>query len=432
MKKQIKSQNVLAAQQANNLLFTSLHMNMEDILQASQVLNTHPERGAQIRETLHSLLNEELPKLKRELTIEELQLAAKNRVKDWTKYIGTPSMDQYVTLCKYWGISIGEVFGQELTPQIIYDMLNCSVVGQHEYKRRLSTSFHLYLMKKNGRSSDIDLPKCNLLVCGPSGSGKTYGVQTLSRYFRVPFVLIHCNTLVPEGIVGSNISDYFTGAWMESKAEKKKDKMAELSHAIVCFDEFDKVLENKEYGHTILNEILSLIDDGGEARFRVGYHYSNDYVTIPNKQMMFVFTGVFAGMDKVRTGDSLGFRNAASKPGKELDSQDLLNYGLKPEIVGRIMNYTTVDKLTVDDLCALLDSKVGSPLNDFFNYFRMNNIELCMTSDAKKLLVQTAYDRELGVRGLKSLINDVLRDEMFKLNKKTIKVDRSFVEKHLN
>lgn len=431
MRKSTKTNENLAAKQADELLFASLYMTMGDILQANQTLANHPELGEEIRETLYRMMNEELPKFLEVMTFEELKKAAKNRVEEWKKSIGVPSMSHYTSLSKYWGVPLDDFIGEEITPQLIYNVLNCNVVGQHDYKQQLATSFRLYLMKKDERSCNIDLPKSNLLVCGPSGSGKTYGVQTLANYFGIRVIIVHCNTLVQEGIVGSNISDYFTDAWMSSKLDDKDKKKEELSHAIVCFDEFDKLFGKSYYGDTIANEILSLIDDDGEVRFKESYNHQSNFVSIPTKKMMFVFTGVFEGMDKIRSGESFGFRNTAG-PCKAFSSSDLLKYGIKPEIVGRIQNYTTVERLSVNDLYELLNSKKGSPLNDFLNYFRMNGVEVNLTEDAKMLLAQTAYDKNLGARGLKGMINSVLSDEMFDLSKKRLDIDRDFVEQHIN
>ena len=158
----------LASNQATSLLFASLYMNMGDVLQATQTLSHRPELSEQIRETLHKMMIEELPKLKGEMTHEELKAAAKQRVEEWTKSIGTPSIDQYAALSKYWGVPISDVIKEKITPKVIFELLNCFVVGQDDYKRKLATSFYLYLMKKNDRIGNMDLLS-SLLVCGPSG-----------------------------------------------------------------------------------------------------------------------------------------------------------------------------------------------------------------------------------------------------------------------
>lgn len=431
MKKQTYTQEEFVTSQAHDLLFASLYMDMEDVVKATKALSKRPEIGAQILETLGRMMNEEQPKFLLATPPKELKKVVKTRVEQWKQSIGTPTMHQYASLSKYWGVPVGDVIGERITPKVVYDLLDCFVVGQQAYKRELSTRFYINLMKKNKRVCTKELPNSNLLVYGESGSGKTSTIQTLARHFDVPFIEIHCNTVVGEGYVGTNIPSFFTGAWLECKGESDEEKKAEISHAVVCFDEFDKLLANKEFGDIIFNEVLSLIDDNGEVRFRVGYHHTNDYVTVSTKQMMFVFTGVFEGLDKLKSGDGLGFRGGVAESKSSVDSIDLVRYGIKPEIVGRIQNYISVDHLSAEDLYELLNSKMDSPLNDFLNYFRQNDIEIAFTEEAKKLLAQTACNRKLGVRGLKGLINNVLREAMFNLSDESLEITEDFVKQNI-
>jgi len=413
-----------ASKQAKNLLFASLYMEIDDILQAAQTLINRPELGGKIQQTLFQMMAEEMPKLKGEMTPEELKKAAIQRVDEWSKSIGTPSMDQYATLNKYWGVPVGEVIREKITPKVVYDLLDCFLVGQQDYKRKLSTSFFLHLMKKDEHKGMASLPKNTLMVQGPSGSGKTYGVQTLGHLFGVKVIFIHGNTLVREGIVGMKFSDYYTEAWLASKAKSNEEKIKELSLSVVVIDEFDKVREE------VMNELLSLIDDDGEIIFPKDYTHNNDVVRISTKRMMFVFTGVFEGIDKIKNHEGFGFRNGITSSPKAIDSSSLIKYGIKPEIVGRIQNYTSVDRLSVNDYFNLLNSKLESPLNDYLNYFHQNDIEVDLTEDAKMALAQVAFDKELGVRGLKNLLNTIFSEEMFNLANGHLVIDQNYIIQH--
>ena len=434
MEKQFKTAN-LAAKQANNLLFASLFLDMDEVVQAAQALLCHPEKGNQIKEALQKMMIEELPRLKTSMSHDELKNAVADRVAMWTKIIGNPTIEQCASLSKYWNVPIGDIIKDKITPTLIYDLLNCFIVGQEDYKRQLSTSFYLNMLKNDERSGLLELPQSNLLVCGPSGSGKTFGIQTLARYFGLPVIIIHCNTLVQEGIRGINIPDYFTHAYRSFKTMDKDLKKAELRKAIVCFDEFDKLYEKGHYNETIRNEILGYIDDNGEICFSERPDNEGEKITLSTKQMMFVFTGVFQGLDKICSGERLGFYTNAqndSNP-KRISSSDLIKFGIKPEIVGRIQNYTTVDKLSTDNLYEVLDSKLDSPLNSFQNYFQLNGIEMTVTDDAKMLLAEMAYEKGLGVRGIKSLLNAILCDEMHSLKAgKHFEIDSCYIKKHIN
>lgn len=431
----IQSKTDTSVRQANDLLFASLFLEMNKVLKTKQSLNSRPELGGNISEVLSRMMTEEMPRFKDSKTPEEVKEAAVERVNEWKKAIGQPSIEQYAALSKYWGIPFSDVVNDKVTPSMIYDLLDCFVVGQEDYKRQLATSFFSYLLKNDERSGLLELPKSNLCVYGPSGSGKTFGFQTLARHYGIPIIIVRCNTLVPEGIRGISISDYFTKAYRSIKLSDKEKKKAELRKAIVCFDEFDKIFENEYYSESICNEILSCIDDDGEICFSEKPDHEGEKITLSNKNMMFVFTGVFQGLDKIRSGNCLGFRNG-EKSGealKRIDSKDLVKFGIKSEIAGRIQNCAEVKPLSVNDLYDLLNSNLESPFDTFRNYFRLNDIEAVITDEAKMMLAQMAYDRELGVRGIKGLLNTILREDMHHLNVgEKLEINCEYIEQHIN
>lgn len=271
------------------------------------------------------------------------------------------------------------------------------------------------------------LPKCNLLVCGPSGSGKTYGMQVLSKLFRLPFLIIHCNSLVQEGIIGPSLSESFTSLALEGWSSK------ELERSVICFDEFDKLFEKTTEGNSagyfnarIINELLNIIDDKGEIEFKFGYDPTAKRQKISNEKMMFVFTGVFNGMRKLNDEETdkiarpIGFNKMVTKivsPAKRslITPDDLVKFGINPEIVGRIQNYTYVDALTEDDMVRLFDLGVNSPFAEFEEYFKYSGIEAVITDDGKRALAKISIENNLGVRGLKSLLQQALMEDMFDL-----------------
>lgn len=428
-----------AVNQVRDLLFASVFLEMDEVKQTMSTIEKHPERYDQIVASLSKMMQQHVSKFENGLCsnavpqMKNLRKTVKSRVREWKKTIGIPTMGQYVAVSRYWGVPVNELIGNEITPRAIYELLDCFVIGQEDYKRQLSSCAYNYLMKNDQSNSVFSLPKCNLLVCGPSGSGKTYGIQILARHFGLPIIIVHCNTLVQQGIIGSNITDYFTGVYMMVKAPTKAERIKQMCKAVVCFDEFDKLYEKGYNNETVRNEILSYIDDKGEIRFREEFDYKSDQITIPTKNMMFVFTGVFQGLDKIRRGERIGYNGAPLTEGplKRITSDDMLQFGLKPEIVGRIQNYTSVERLGVNDLYELLNSKMDSPLEAFLNYFFLNKIKVDITDDAKMLLAQTSYKKELGARGMKGLIHSILSDEMFELNNKHLMIDREFVEQRL-
>jgi ATP-dependent Clp protease ATP-binding subunit ClpX len=293
----------------------------------------------------------------------------------------------------------------------------------------------------NLKEAGLILPKSNLLVCGPSGTGKTYGMQVLSKLFHVPFVLVHCNSLVQEGIVGPGLTDGFTELLTQGWQKE------ELEHAVVCFDEFDKLFEKEDgessgsYNARVVNEMLNIIDDKGEVDFKKNFINSDgERMKIPTRKMMFVFTGVFNGLRKEKEETEveqapeseerkIGFQPVEerkkvtkpkeTKPALVIDDEPVLNdfieFGVKPEMLGRIQNFVFLDELTEDELVALFSMGTCSPFREFEQYFSHNDISSVLTVEGMHTLAKLAIEKKLGVRGLKSLLQQVLMEDMYDL-----------------
>jgi hypothetical protein len=137
----IKSKTDTSVRQANDLLFASLFLEMSKVLQTSQSLKSRPELSDKIKGVLGRMMTEEMPRFKDSKTPEEVKKAAIERINEWKEAIGQPSIEQYAALSKYWGIPFSDVVNDKVTPPMIYDLLDCFVVGQEDYKRQLATSF---------------------------------------------------------------------------------------------------------------------------------------------------------------------------------------------------------------------------------------------------------------------------------------------------
>lgn len=415
---------------AEKLLITNVFVEIDKIKKYMEDLNSHPEKALKYSKTLAEILSRHESEAKHMSNDEKKDLVAM-RLNEWEENFGSLPLADMLMLCKQWNVSIGDVLNEEMTPALIKRMLDIYIIGQEDYKRQLAMSFFVHQMKDKLPNGISTLPKANLLVCGPSGSGKTYGLQILSQLFNQPMIIIHCNSLVQEGIIGSSIADYFTSAYLKNKSV---EKMKEL---VVFFDEFDKLYEKGHYNETVLNEILSVIDDNGEIRFAESHERSSNYITIPTRDMMFVFTGVFAGLDKIISGQKLGFGNADSCEAQDtkITPDHLLKYGIKPEIIGRIQNFTMLSAPTVNEFVAILDSDQSSPFNEMRSYFTANGIDAVLTDDGKKALAQIACERSLGVRGVKSLLQQVLNNDMFELDipqGQQLVISEQYINEHLN
>ena len=363
----------------------------------------------------------------------EIMQTSIQRIHDWEEIVGPASIREIVAMSKQWSVSVDKLVNRKLTPELIKAMLDEFIIGQEEYKIQLSLAFFTYLMKKTRHGM---LPKSNLLVCGPSGSGKTYGMQVLCSLFNVPFTIIHCNNLVQEGIVGASLTDAFT-----SLLEKWPED--DIKYALVCFDEFDKLFEKRRgnddggvYNARVVNEMLNIIDDKGEVEFKRDFRNDSERISVPTNKMMFVFAGVFDGLQKKEEKmPPIGFNSVAPEgEEKELTADDFIRFGIKPEIMGRIQNFVVIDALSEEELIRLFDMGMSSPFAEFERYFAYNDIQAILTDEGKRTLAKLARERGLGVRGLKSLLHQALLEDMYDLEvgeERVLNITRQYIYDNL-
>ena len=212
-------------------------------------------------------------------------------------------------------------------------------------------------------------------------------------------------------------------------------------HVVIYFDEADKLLEKGGYDDRILNEMLNLIDDNNSITFREtdeAYHYGT--VTLPTNKMLFIFTGVFRGIEdiiKKRLGKKqIGFEQSSRSTltgdyHQYATEEDFEKYFNRPELSGRIQRYAYVKELQAEDMARLLLNSKESPVTGFENYFQVREIEFSMTEDGAMALARAASEKHLGVRGLKSLMLNALSEDMFLLDNKKIIMDEDYVEMKL-
>lgn len=409
------------------LLFTSFSIDVKTAKKMLHRIETNPERIPSILSYLEKEMTSQYSWVKNTWDNDFRDLV-ELRISEWKETFGEISIPEYMQMTQCWDVPVDWYTDISFTPSNIKQMLDCFVIGQENYKMTLAVNFYTYLIRKKGTIPR--LPKCNLLVCGPSGSGKTYGMQVLSKLFRLPFLVVHCNSLVQEGIMGTSLSGCFTSLALEGWSDEA------LEYSVICFDEFDKLFEKTSKGEEagyfnarIINELLNIIDDKGEIEFKRGYDSLAERLTVSNEKMMFVFTGVFNGMKKVQNQENaeprvtrpIGFNKdvpvsvVPSKSSDLITPDDLVQFGIKPEIVGRIQNFTTVETLSEDDMVRLFDLGVSSPFVEFEEYFKYSGIEAVLTEDGKHALARIAIENGLGVRGLKSLLQQALMEDMFDL-----------------
>ena len=379
------------------------------------------------------------------LSEEERKTIIKKHVKEWGATIGMPSIENLVKLCDTWGCDIPSVYNKTLTPLQIKKMLQMYVIGQDNYCEQLALAFYLYkdrleLDEYESRNAMRD----SLFVLGPSGSGKTYAIQMLCQLFNAPMLLVHCNSLVQEGIVGNNFHNIFTKFYVNNNQDKEI-----LKRAVVVFDEFDKLLLNGHFNERIMSEMLNIIDDKGEVTFDEDFSTFGSVrkITVPTNKMLFVFTGVCEGLEEVTRRrlnvGGLGYATAEAKAAgsdwvEHVTPHDLEEIGFMPEIIGRIQTVTHTVNLTEEKLVATLDSELSSPLTPFTRKLAKHGIQLKVSDSGKRAIAAVSYKNQLGVRGMKSVLYTVLRGELPRLlseenkRERVLNINEAYVAKTLN
>ena len=347
--------------------------------------------------------------------------------------------DECIDLCN-------EIIDEELTtpthldlenlprPKDIYSVLNDYVVSQEEAKRTLSVAVynHYKRVRMGQDESDVELQKSNILLLGPTGCGKTLLAQTLARILNVPFAIADATALTEAGYVGEDVENILLKLIQAADFDIKKAETG-----IIYIDEVDKIARKADNpsitrdvsGEGVQQALLKILEgtiasvppQGGRK------HPHQEFLSIDTTNILFICGGAFAGLDRIverRIGaNSVGFgasiRSKHSEEGAELLSavmpEDLVNFGLIPEFIGRLPVVSAVHQLRRDDLVQILTEPKNALTRQYQRFFGYDSIELVFTDDALWEIGDRALERETGARGLRSIIEAALLDVMFEL-----------------
>ncbi len=319
-----------------------------------------------------------------------------------------------------------------LTPKEIKQHLDAYVIGQQQAKKTLSVAVynHYKRILKKTTDDDTDIAKSNILLIGPTGSGKTLLAQTIARFLDVPIAITDATNLTEAGYVGEDVENILTKLLQSADGDIER-----AQRGIVFIDEVDKIArmgENRSItrdvsGEGVQQALLKIIEGslvnispkGGRK------HPNQDFTQIDTSDILFVCGGAFDGLNDIikrrMGGNTLGFGQTKRSKSEEdellheVEPDDLVAYGLIPELIGRLHITATLEKITVEDMVRILTEPKNALVKQYQKLFELDGVTLTFEPEALEAIAHKAIKRKTGARGLRSILEEMLLDIMYQL-----------------